>query len=112
MNESQPSQFNQNHAERKLVPFSEKHEVLRNKLKDFESLLSDEYFKKVNEDIYAFCKNLEEKYSDFSRHQIYHALIGSGMDSSIDIVDDFPGEDSVEKFIENLVQKYEAPDKV
>lgn len=106
MNEAFTPEFGKNINERILVPFLPEHEVLRNKLKDLEGSLSDKDFLQINEDISNFSEKLEGKYPDCRRRQIFHALIGSGMDSTINITEDFPGEDSVEEFIKKLIIKY------
>lgn len=50
-----------------------------------------------------FTAHLREKYPDYNIRRAYHVLIGSTMDPDADIIEeDFPGEDSVESFLQNL----------
>lgn len=48
--------------------------------------------------------DLDRKYhdKDVTKHVWYHALAGSTPPDHADILEDFPGEDSVEKFLEDL----------
>lgn len=51
----------------------------------------------------VFAGTLKEKYPDFQRWRVYHALIGSTPGTSNLIEGDFPGEDSVVNFLESLI---------
>lgn len=44
------------------------------------------------------------KYSDTNRRFWYHAMIMSTPPKTVDIIEDFPGEDSVERFLESLAK--------
>ncbi len=48
-----------------------------------------------------FVKKLKEKYEDYQEYQLYHFLICSTPDRELSKID-FPGDDSVEKFINSL----------
>jgi hypothetical protein len=59
-------------------------------------------------ELVAFSEKLEKKYPNArEKYIIFHDLIGSGVWSTSEVIyDDFPGEDSVEKFVEYLAKKY------
>lgn len=54
---------------------------------------------------------IKKRYPDSRRYRIFHILIGSGIPEDFPkneiIEEDFPGEDSVEKFLESLISKEE-----
>src|SRR5689334_10229432 len=58
------------------------------------------------EEIDTFAKKLRAKYSNFHRYHLFHMLMGSTIEPKYDIEEDFPGEDSVEKFLHYLYEKY------
>jgi len=60
--------------------------------------LQDELIKKVTE--------LKDKYPDAYRYSMFHILGGSTMAAPA-LHEDFPGDDSVEKFLNDLVKRYE-----
>jgi len=49
-----------------------------------------------------FGRKLTEKYPDCRNYILFHVLISSTPPSNATIKEDFPGEDSIIKFIENL----------
>ncbi len=77
------------------------------KIKDILLKLSARRSYEYMDEIVEFSKILEKKYPDTKKHIIFHDLIGSGMVSTDEVVyEDFPGNDSVEKFVANLAKKY------
>ena len=54
----------------------------------------------------AFAEHLKETYPDAAHYRAYHALIGSTLrpEETGIIETDFPGDDSVVKFLESLAQ--------
>lgn len=61
--------------------------------------------KKLDEEIKAFTIRLRKKYPNTTQYAMMHALMGStiDLDDKIQILyEDFPGDDSVEKFIAGL----------
>ncbi len=53
--------------------------------------------------IFPFAIMLKEKHPDYYSCRLYHLLIGSSIPPDLKITRfDFPGEDSIQKFIENL----------
>lgn len=60
------------------------------------------------EDIVIFTEHLKKKYPNYSKYRMYHKLISSTVPKSMYgiIEGDFPGEYSIEKFIEHLREKY------
>ena len=55
----------------------------------------------THEKIIEFAEKIKNKYPDYQDYMLYHLLIGSIPKSKLPKFD-FPGEDSVEKFIESL----------
>lgn len=62
----------------------------------------------VSEEIYKFAQYLKKVYKDCEKHRLYHMLIGSTAPSSMVgiIEEDFPGQDSIEKFVDDLAERY------
>ena len=62
---------------------------------------------KFQEELTAFADHLRATYPDHESRSFFHALAGSGMRENADINhEDFQGEDSVQKFVTNFIQKY------
>ncbi len=83
-------------------------EELEAKIRDFKNhhiSLPDEEIFDIQNKIAKYAKDLEEKYPDARKHRIFHVLIGSSENCSDMIKEDFPGEDSVESFIDNLLNQ-------
>lgn len=61
----------------------------------------------MSEKFVSFVKNLKKKYPDYAKWLAYHSLIQSGMfeDETGVIEEDFPGDDSVVKFLESFLKK-------
>ena len=59
---------------------------------------------KFEGEIFDFVKSLKEKYNNANEYLILHALSGSGYKGTIS--NDFTGDDSIEKFVNNLETKY------
>ena len=81
--------------------------------KDFEFVLADikqklnNIYKRKNvfemhNKIAEFGYKLMDKYPDCQKYILFHVLIGSTPPPSAVSKDDFPGEDSIIKFVENL----------
>ena len=52
-------------------------------------------------------KYLKRKYPNYLECELYHALVGSTIPKDFKITqEDFPGEDSIEAFVETLEAKY------
>lgn len=48
-----------------------------------------------------YIKDIRIKYPNYDKYVVYHVLIGSTLPDGVTIIeDDFPGDDSVEKFLE------------
>ncbi len=62
--------------------------------------------RKLNDPVIGFVANLREKYQDYEDYTLYHSLTGTICSKKGCSKYDFPGEDSVEKFIENLSENY------
>lgn len=58
---------------------------------------------KLSGEVLVFVNSLKAKYPNAKEYMIMHSLFGSGYGS---IFSDFPGEDSVEKFVNGLEQRY------
>ena len=109
MDESKkPLQPGQNPEERPL-PFSERNHKIKDRL---DGLLKGIHYKKfdeIQEKIVVFVSRLREKYPDSNKYELMHIITGSGIPTRANfkpLEDDFPGEDSVEKFIDGLLEEY------
>ena len=60
------------------------------------------------DDIVDYANSMKAKYPDtYQRVRTYHVLIGSSIPhETVDLVDDFPGQDSVLNFLDQLRKKY------
>jgi hypothetical protein len=79
---------------------------LEAKVRDFKSFLvslPDNEFDEKEGIKSAYQSHLEQKYPNVRRYRIFHELIGSSEDDPDMIREDFPGEDSVELFIDSLI---------
>jgi len=93
--------------EPKPVSYAERNQKIKNILSDLSRLASFEDLVKSQEEIKSFYDRLKVKYPDFNSHRILHVLIGSmGPSNSKITEDDFPGDDSVENFVNDLARKY------
>lgn len=79
--------------------------ALKERLSKLRTHEDDNIFSKVNDKIGNFGKRLKEEYGDFEDYLLYHLLAGSSLRGACEKYD-FPGEDSVEKFIDDLYKKY------
>lgn len=65
-------------------------------------LLADKVFEKIEKwddsEVYVFLKKLEKKYPDHTNYRLYHLLDSSTLFKNCPKFD-FPGDDSVEKFL-------------
>ena len=88
----------------------EKEKELRKRAEDLlGNLLEKHDMEKINKyqtDLMERVKYLQDKYPDSFKYVMLHALIGSTVHPDIETKGDFPGEDSVEKFINLLEEKY------
>ena len=90
------------HMENIPHPFlPEKWTKLKERLALFASFLSHEKNLELHEKMLRKYIELKSKYPDAAKYQAYHALINSSAPEMP--YDDFPGEDSVEAFIDNLI---------
>ena len=49
-----------------------------------------------------YIKDIRIKYPDYEKYVVYHVLVGSTLPDGVTIIeDDFPGDDSVEKFLKD-----------
>ena len=55
----------------------------------------------THEKIIEFTERIKDKYPDYRDYELYHLLIGSTPGGKLPKFD-FPGENSIEKFIESL----------
>lgn len=60
---------------------------------------------RIHNEILQFAQRIEEKYSDCRKYRLFHILIGSTVPSNCDKTD-FEGEDSVNSFLDSLIEKY------
>lgn len=91
----------------KSISPDERNQKIRDTLLKLTNLLGREYGHTVQPEIVQHSDYLKAKYPDCKRRSIYHAFIGSSIGKSDLIIDeDFPGDDSVVKFVEYLVEKY------
>jgi hypothetical protein len=67
----------------------------------------------MEDEIGAFVDTLKKKYGNpgVEKYAMWHALAGSSIDPKREALisnDDFPGDDSVEKFVNDLVNRYDT----
>ncbi len=59
-------------------------------------------------DLVQKVRDLESKYPNAVRYGMFHIMGGSTIPENLPaLYDDFPGDDSVEKFLNDLAKKYE-----
>ncbi|MEK7478678.1 MAG: hypothetical protein AAB626_02005 [Patescibacteria group bacterium] len=87
-----------------LYPLPEKHRdkgELALELKKINNSLLEKDAQKNNFENFTalgdFARNLKEKYKDAGKYHLYHMIIGSTGTKTTEF--DFPGEDSIEKFL-------------
>jgi hypothetical protein len=94
----------------KNIELSEKNKILKNKFQEFFLSLPKNKIPTVWDEITEHGQKIRRDYKDPERYEIFHVLIGSTLnkDAKTDfyLQDDFLGEDSVEEFINNLIDKY------
>lgn len=59
----------------------------------------------IQQRIIEFARALQAKYPDYFNYRLYHAFIG-GTSPEVCTNFDFPGEDSVELFVQKLVEEF------
>jgi hypothetical protein len=88
----------------------DRNQEVKNKIINLYKTLPKEKIREVYDAIAAHGNKIRSKYPECQRYEIFHALAGSTMDSTAKpgyyIKEDFPGEDSIEEFVNNLVTKY------
>ncbi|MEX2052320.1 MAG: hypothetical protein WD991_01315 [Candidatus Paceibacterota bacterium] len=91
----------------KIEKFEKIKTKIQNTLSDLYTQVLGEKFDELLLDIVNKASDLEKKYPNRDEYGVYHALISSTQDVNLKVVyDDFPGEDSIELFVERLRQKY------
>ena len=65
-------------------------------------------WKEIHNKIIDFSNSLESKYPDARKCYLFNVMVGGTIDRADCHIFDFPGEDSVEKFIKDLEQEYQA----
>lgn len=82
--------------EEKITKFKEKLKEIRSKYDIFE----------FSDAIVDFINVLREKYTDLEGYTLFHILIGSSINPEKKVEGfDFPSEDSIEKFINDFLEK-------
>jgi len=78
-----------------------KEEIIKKKLGELVNAEDFDVFTKAQDKIVGFTEKLREKYPDYQNYGFYHLMIGSTPRGEC-AKKDFPGEDSIEKFIDSL----------
>ena len=87
--------------------FSEKAQRIKAVLLELYETTSTENVIKIMDEIAEFQRRLVKKYPRAMDYALLHALIGSTLiKKGIYTYEDFPGDDSVEKFMNDLAEKY------
>ena len=104
----QPGQQKPAREQGQVVPISERNKRIQAIIESFYETLGEEQLEQFLEEFTARVKYLRGKYPDHDQRTILHAVSFSGSYPSdgVTIEDDFPGDDSVEKFVNHLAQKY------
>lgn len=63
----------------------------------------DENIHEKGDQIVAFSQKIKEKYNNYGDYLMYHVLVGSTLRPKPFF--DFPGEDSIEKFLDDLLKQ-------
>ena len=84
----------------------EKEEILRSLKEKWSALSKIEDILSFHDKVISKARELESIYPDYSDYELYHLLIGSTIDDRSKF--DFPGEDSVQKFIDAEFEKLET----
>ncbi len=107
MKESGPTE-KQMSIEGGYLPFSPKIEVIKKKLDNFWDSLSNSHKMEVLEDINVWADKIRKNYPDYNKYEIFHVLAFSSLSSEFAhyTQEDFPGDDSVKKFLQYLEAKY------
>lgn len=68
---------------------------------------SREELNKFQEELVKYIKeNIRIKYPNYANYVVYHILVGSTVLDDVELIEeDFPGDDSVEKFLEKCSEK-------
>ena len=92
----------------KASSLSERQEKVKRIIERLYKELPNEKADQLYDKIRSRAAYLERKYPDYRMRKFFHALIFSGIDP-IDpryIEDDFPGEDSIEAYVDGLLKEY------
>ncbi len=91
------------------IPFTPEGQKIKDKTARLRSGLPQQWGK-IFFRIQAQGNYLKGKYPDFNRYELYHALVGSNLFAdpgySFYTQEDFPGDDSIEKFLNDLITEY------
>lgn len=99
-----------------LRPVSERDQRIKDSMANTRKAFADS-----KEKMYAFQDEIikrynyiKSRYPDYGKRIILHVLTGSGLSISETnvIEEDFPGEDSIEKFVDYLAKKYGKQSKI
>ena len=94
-------------ASLEIIPFSERQQRVLDTLSELYANLSDQNLDLAMFEVNLRSDYLKSKYPDFLKYAMYHVLGFGSISKSMGVIhDDFPGEDSVELFVNNLVKKY------
>lgn len=91
------------------MPFSPKNQAIQDKKTELFNLLPQEKIRELIKEINDRAVYLQDKYPDHRKREVFHIISGSGFryDQPPDLSqDDFPGDDSVELFVDSLAAKY------
>ena len=111
--ENKPKPNTNLETKEKILPTSERNQRIKDKMLIIvTSILNSEKKKEkiieFQNEIVTRVNYLKSKYPDCQNYTIIHALSGSSIyvsDTNI-IEDDFPGDDSIEKFVDDLYKRY------
>lgn len=105
----QPPQPNTGQSkEKKLSPEARNQEIKDTVLRITEAALDlpDEELNNFQNEIVKRVSYLRGKYPDAQSRKVLHVLMNSDTDTPDIVEEDFPGDDSVEKFVDYLAKKY------
>jgi hypothetical protein len=94
----------------RIRPLSERDQKIKNRMDDLRRIRPMEKMEQILNEIHDFVARIDAKYKNSRDYSMLHAIIGSGMMSTHKNVveDDFPGDDSIEKFVDYLENKYKV----
>ncbi len=97
-----------NGGEERIPPLYLKNKEIKEKIEHLYSSITKEKRGAFYSEIISYAKYLQSKYPDHRKWEVFHVISFSTITPEMGelIKEDFPGEDSVEAFVNKLMSKY------